>query len=386
MSDITQCPTCERSISPEETAAAKAVLAKLGTVIPEDVIDDVIEDEESTDLEKYEDQIEALEAQEGFNLWRLKQIADMKAFAKTGFNNDGSAKDLLPAVEVVTHQFSPEEATNLEGWMEVTAGEFGNKLPRKYSKQADKLKLNLKHETFWLSKARSNGCFVIRNQTETSDYFLNNTAEAAEKTGGSPRILKMMGYATANMKFMFPTFDMYGASKKRVTGKEGVGHYCIDPEVPFNEWEIDTYKKMFVAYHFGGGALVGASWQTHSVIADMTVDRKEREPVAINSRHRMITLTNHPWFIMPLAMMQWNTTQFKDRLYRNLCFRAHSMDRNTMTPTPGYVSRKELGGSHGRDWEESVGESTSARTKTRPIFTRGSELELDGTPKDYGRK
>jgi hypothetical protein len=42
----------------------------------------------------------------------------------------------------------------------------------------------------------------------------------------------------------------------------------------------------------------------------------------------------------------------------------------------------------GRDskiWDEANGENTAAYSKTRPMFVAGSELERDGTPKQYSR-
>lgn len=428
MTEVTQCPTCEREIAEDEVEAREAVMENAAEAPEEDVTEDVIlegdeelpeEDEELSDLEELEALIETLEGQlaQGFNLWLADRIAKLKKFADgDNFDADGNRLDSkVPEREVVLHQLSPPEALDLEGWWEVGIEEAG-KLPRSMLKEAKRLGFRndvaFKKETLALSKARSNGAFVIRNQRETANYFLTHTEEAARKTGTTTRIIAMMGHAMDQWRYMFPTFNFYGASKDRVTGKEGVGDYCLKPEVPFTEEEVEYYRWMGSLAQTGGFGPAMAGVKTWAM--PLITNPKERIQggyengkrkvagiaVAKPNYHRIWWVVNHPWWAVPQAILRFNSAQFKYALWRTMCYKANRIDFGYAAPVPGWVPREEIApvssvnqtrsarGDLGRDskiWDEANGENTAAYSKTRPFFVAGSELERDGTPKEYSR-
>ena len=74
--------------------------------------------------------------------------------------------------------------------------------------------------------------------------------------------------------------------------------------------------------------------------------------------------------------------------------KANRIDHGYAAPIPGWVPRDEISSDlsdnirnarHNPNsaWDERNGENTAAWSKTKPTFCRGSELERDGTPKDY---
>jgi len=416
------CPTCERPVDPMDTELQEKIAANLATdeapavddsfadteLPPEDA-----EPEELSDLEELEALIAELEAQleKGFNLWLADRIAKLKKFADgDNFDADGNRLDnKVPEREKVTFQLSPPEAVELDGWWEAPMGEFG-KLPRSMVKEITNLgfrnELAFAKETLGLSRARSNGAFVIRNQRETANYFLTHTAEAAAKTGTTTRIIAMMGHALDQWRFMFPTFDFYGANEAKYK-KEGVGHFALDPEVPFTEEEKEYYRWMGVVAQTAGfgPAIAGAKTWLYPLISNP----KERQqapyvngkksvggiPVAEPNYHRIWWVINHPHWALPQAVMKFNSASFKYDLWRTMCYKANRIDYGYAAPIPGWVPREEIDDDLSdnmnarRDpnsaWDERHGENTAAWSKTKPLFCRGSELERDGTPKDYKR-
>ena len=399
----------------EEEIPTEDTLSEPGEEAPTDAV----EDEELSDLEELEELIATLERQasNGFNLHLMNRIDKLKTFADgDNFDADGNRLDeKVPEREVVNHQISPVAATELEGWWEAPMGEFGY-IPSSMKKlMRDAGGFGSEHsfrkETLGLSRARSNGAFVIRNQRETANYFLTHTEEAARKTGTTTRIIAMMGHQLDQWRYLFPTFDFYGASKKRVTEKEGVGHYALDPEVPFTEYEKDYFKWMgLLAQNSGfGAAAVGAGGWASALItnpkevkqAPYVNGKKEVKgiPVATPNYHRIWWVVNHPWFALPNAVIKYNSSQFKYSLWRTMCFKANRIDYGYAAPIPGWVPREDIApidksvnqarsGRHdpGRSsayWAEANGENTAAWSQTKPRFCRGSELERDGTPKEY---
>ena len=418
-----KCPTCERPVAEDDKLLHDTILENLEDDVEENedthseepVEEPIVDEEEDelSDLEELELLIENLESQPGFNLWRADRIAKLKKFADgDNFDADGNRIDnKVPAREEVLHQISPVEATELEGWWEVPMGEVG-KLPRSMMKQARNLGFRndvaFMKETLGLSKARSNGAFVIRNQRETANYFLTHTEEAARKTGTTTRIIAMMGHVLDQHRFLFPTFDYYGASKKRVTEKEGVGHFALDPEIPFTEEEKEYYRWMgaFAQNSGFGPAIAGfKNWQQPLVLNPKEIIQGGYEngkrkvagiPVAKPNYHKIWWVVNHPWWAIPQAIMKYNSASFKHSLWRTMCFKANRIDHGYAAPVPGWVPREDIDNDLSDNirsprnnpnsaWDERHGENTAAWSKTRPIFCRGSELERDGTPKVYGR-
>ena len=422
MTDITQCPTCDRPIEENESAAIDAVKEHMGIPVEDTLTEEEVpveEPEELSDLEELEQLIETLETQlsGGFNLWLADRIAKLKKFADgDNFDSDGNRIDSkVPEREVVLHQFSPPEATNLEGWWEAPMGEIGD-LPRSMVREIQKLgfrnEIAFKKETLGLSKARSNGCFVVRNQRETANYFLNHTEEAARKTGTTTRIIAMMGHALDQWSYMLPMYDFYGANEKRVKAA-GVGHFALDPEVPFTDEEKDIYKWMGLMAQTSGfaSAIVGMKDKTMGVLANpeerykapYVNGRKEGEsiPVAKPNHHRIWWVINHPWWVIPRMIMKFNTAEFKYSLWRTMCYKANRIDYGYAAPVPGWVPREDIApvdksvnqlmgarkdlGRNSKIWDEANGENTAAYSETKPLFVAGSELERDGTPKEYSR-
>jgi hypothetical protein len=295
-------------------------------------------------------------------------------------------------------------------------GEVGN-LPRSMVKEIKNAgfrnEIAFKKETLGLSRSRSNGCFVIRNQRETANYFLSHTEEAARKTGTTTRIIAMMGHALDQWSYMLPMYDFYGANEKRVRGKEGVGHFALDPEVPFTEEEMEFWKYHGLWAQNGGFGAAIAGAKSHQIAVNVNPREVVEAPyvngkksvkgiqVASPNYHRMWWVINHPWWIMPRAILTYNTSQFKYNLWRTMCYKANRIDYGHAAPVPGYVPREEIApvdksvnqlmgarNDLGRDskiWDEANGENTAAYSKTRPMFVAGSELERDGTPKQYSR-
>lgn len=418
-----QCPVCERPITDEETESK--VLSNLGEnesevadSFSEEPVEAPEEDEELSDLEELENLISTLENKlsKGFNLWLADRVAKLKKFADgDNFDADGNRIDSkIPERENVTIQLSPVEATELEGWWEAPMGEIG-KLPRSMVADLRKHGFRNEHaflkETLGLSKARSNGAFVIRNQRETANYFLTHTEEAARKTGTTTRIIAMMGHAMDQFSYMFPTFDFYGANEKKAR-KEGVGHFALDPEIPFTDEEKELYRWMGVlAQNSGfGPAIAGAdNWMmpiisnAEEVIKGGYVNGKRAvsgAQVAEPNYHRIWWVINHPWWALPQAVMKFNSARFKYDLWRTMCYKANRIDYGYAAPVPGWVPREEIApvsktnqlrgargdlGRNSKIWDEANGENTASYSQTKPLFVPGSELERDGSPKEYNR-
>lgn len=366
------CPTCERPF--DEEAITDSTLL--------DILSD--EDEEPTDLEVLEDYIELLEAaqEEGFNLWRAVAIENLKEEASKWYDEDGNKIPVTPEVPVIDIQFSPEEALDLEGWWTVPVGEFGppiRYLERKQKRGRYTIDFD---EGLDLSRSRSNGCFFVRNKQESADVFLSETDRIMDETGTTRRIVQMMGHIMNGWQYMFPTFDFYGAEKAKRIG-QGVGHYAIDPEVPFNDEEKRVFKQMFVKNHLGGAAFVGAKWQTWNVLLNPNFKKEGVAPGLVDptNHHRMITAANHPWWILPYMIDHFNTTAFKKKIWAGTVRLAHSIDRGEKGRVPGYMTIKEMTGSATTN-VRALGEDTGHRGAKSVIFHPGSELRRDGSPKE----
>lgn len=376
MSNVSECPTCERPVGDDELDAQAAIVANSGVVAFNE------EEEIPTELDVLEDRIERLEAEQevSWNLWRQDTIEKLKKFALTAFDSEGAQTALIPETENVIHQFSPDEALDLDGWWTVGPGEFGKKLSRRLTKEIDayrKRGVDILGDGLELSRRRSNGCWVIRNKQETANEFLRDPQFYANKYGTSLRVIQMMGYRLDGWKYMLPTFDYYGATKR----KDGQGHFAIDPEVPFNDAEIHNYRYGFSNGNFGGGVLAGAKWTTNSIFTNPEAKAKDRISVTSGvNRHRLFIVPNHPHWVIPQMQLLWNTSSFKYKLWRTVCFNIADIDRGAKPPQPGYLTRAEMGGDV-RGFRELNGENTSSASKTQPKFDAGSELNSDGSQK-----
>lgn len=368
-----ECPTCERPFAPGDEipkAVADAIAA-------EHILEFDDGDDEPTDLEILQDYISKLEAEYAVtkNIWTADRISQLKEEAAKWYDSEGNRLEVVPDVQIIRHQISPLEAQTLDGWWTVYPKEYGV-LDKWTTKQLSDFDVDLS-EGLDLSRNRSNGCFVVRNKQETADVFLNDTDRVAHETGTSRRIIKMMGYALDGYRYMFPTHSIKSVSPKF---SEGVGNYAFEPEVPFTALEKEVWVNMFSRYHFSGPTLLGVKWSSYPV--QLHAERpqgEDRENVDSNGKHRCLVVANHPHFILPRMILEWNSAKFKYSLWRNMCNKAHAIDRNAASPIPGYESLAEMGKTP-RDYEE-LGENTAGNSQTRPIFHKGSELNRDGSKK-----
>lgn len=373
MNDNIKCPTCERPFSPDD----KIPQTVLDVLESNQVVEFDDTDDEPTDLEVLQDYIAKLEAEYAVsgNIWTADRITKLKEEAAKWYDSDGNRVDVSPDIQIIRNQFSPVEAQNLEGWWTVYPKEYGV-LDKWTTGQLNAFNIDLS-EGLDLSRNRSSGCFIVRNKQETADVFLNDADRVASETGTSRRIIRMMGYALDGYRYMFPTHSVKSVSPNFSTG---VGNYAFEPEVPFTDVEKEVWVNMFSRYHFSGPTLVGVKWASYPV--QFHAERpqgEDREQIDSSGKHRCLVVANHPHWILPRMILHWNSAKFKYDLWRNMCAKAHAIDRLEAARVPGYESLTEIGKTP-RDYEE-MGENTAGNSKTRPVFHLGSELNRDGSKK-----
>lgn len=323
-------------------------------------------DEQQSDLDNLQKRIDDLEAQleKQFNMWTAALLSQLKKQAATWYEENGKVKNELPPELTPSVQFSPEEVLNVEGW-QVIHPPIPTPLP-KFLLKGD----SDPSEGLMVSMRRSNGCFQIKNLQLTGLLWRDHAKEVAEHYGCSERLIRMAGYSMVDQWFMLPTEWMPGGNH--------VADYSFVPEVvDFNDEEKRVWHSMFIRHHFSGGALVGASMQKIPLLVYPNVlggDWKDADGNKIvgqpvGARHYMITYANHPEYIIPALMEDWNTTKLRTGAYKRAFNTAHNIDMGRMVRVNGYKSPQELGVTL-----KEMRNEIEPRTKSRLLLGKGFEL------------
>jgi len=318
---------------------------------------------EPTDRELLEKHInELVEGQEkAFNIWTQYAIENLREELARGYAEDGSAIPIQPRNDELLVQFSPPEAVN------APADEYWTVYPRGMVETPPK----------WISESgadpaagleltvrRSNGCFGIRNQIETSERWINDAAAVAEEYGCSSRAIRVAGYKMQGALFMLPTDDTI----RNPYGRYG---YALQPDIPFNDEEKRVWREMFVRYHFN--LMMANTWLAHPLeLNPSRLNASERGRIDPNGRHGCVTVPNTPQLIVPALMAFFNTAAFKERFYSTALIICREVDAGRTGRVPGYVTVEQMGGDFSNPFEwYAENESTSAHDI--PAFRPGSD-------------
>jgi hypothetical protein len=300
-------------------------------------------EEEKSDLEKLLERLAALKEIVPYNFWHAKTLAELEEEAQESYDAEGVAIPVVDPVLPLNTQFSPPEVIAAEGWQRVHVlpsgvGRIrrGHWLSETGSKDGPDYSIS---EGLEISNSRSNGCFRIRNLDETAAEWAADPEKWAKiySSGGrivSPRLLLMAAADMSGFKFMFPTFNYRGWSKRP--------DYAFEPAIaPFNEEEKFVWRWMFSRYHMDawkGGLSFFRNVQARPDIRDT----KKREPVDPNEKHKLLAIANHPNWILPAAMQRFNTDKFKHEPYDKARGDARLIDGGAAR-VPGYTHPREWG-------------------------------------------
>lgn len=258
------------------------------------------EEKKPTDYDMLAAHIADMEAQQAvkFNLWRAVSIASAKRELERWFNEEGAAIPVTPDPVPEGDNVSPPEVIGAEGW---------------YTQQGIEV-----------SVARSNGCVKIRKKMDTGAWYRDHAAEVAKKFGASERIICMMGFDLVEPEwYMLPTHDISGMAAEKFR----VPYTPLLPEVPFNDAEKALFADNFKRFHFSKGALVGATFQCHTLA---NPDGSEIDG------HAVWTSTNHPQEIIPKLAAMYASTGMLKRKYHQTLGLAHLIDAGQRARVPGY--------------------------------------------------
>ena len=305
-----------------------------------DFFDDSTTEPEPTDLENLLARIEALmeRLRVTKNIFDYQVLMSLIEEAELWFDDEGGEIPVETPGNALNVQFSPAEVVPVEGeatiWQNVQLQDTDMKMPN-FLRSWRNRKLD---DGFDISVDRSNACFLFRNLEETGKLWADNPMDMARAFNGkrlraSPRVFLLAGTMMQNMRFMLPTFDFVGA--------DPIADYAFDQAVPFNDEEQRIFRLMFKLVH-SKGAYQGSSQlegRLHSWDVFVNPEQKDSSlhiRVDPLGRHNILTVINHPEWILPTAMAIYNTSRFKRLWYAKARRLAFQIDQGAPR-VPGYT-------------------------------------------------
>ncbi len=308
--------------------------------------DDATTEPEPTDLENLIARIEALmkRIRVTKNIFDYQVLLGLIEEAELWFDEEGGEIPVETPGDALNVQFSPAEVVPVEGeplkWQNVQLDDLEMKMPNFLGGRYGWRNRNLS-EGLDISVNRSNGCFLIRNLQETAELWASRPADVArafnkKRLRASPRVVMLAGHmmgAELPWRFMFPTFDLRGA--------DDLADYAFDQDVPFNDEEKRIWRLMFTLTHSKGGYLGASQLEGRLRSWDVFVNPEGKDSslhVRVDplGRHNILTVQNHPEWILPTAMAIYNTSRFKRLWYNKARSLAFQIDQGAPR-VPGYT-------------------------------------------------
>ena len=273
----------------------------------------------------------------------LETLRGLKEEAALWYDLDGNPIPVVEEDVPITGNFSPPEIAEVEGYWRFKPANYGD-LPR-WFREPDRLrhvKMGLE-----VSLSREHGSFKVRNQEETAKAWIKNDLgiyEGAKLWAGyysarrgsfgycSARLLFFAAHLMIDERYMLPTWDRPGA-------EDLTGYALTPPNAPFNQDEKDHWSRLFQINHLRA-AVGGSSIQANMHMNPVTVGGQRVDP---NGRTTILTVANHPHWIMPAACGWWNSVDYRRYYYFLAQGMARDMDIGLLPRAEGYRHPSEFG-------------------------------------------
>jgi hypothetical protein len=284
--------------------------------------------------------------------WVSRELHKLEAHLGA-YGQAGNATPPPPVPEV--DAISPEAVQKVEGYTQI---ELPDIMPPEWARHGQP------EDGVRISNRRSFGCHMLQNLQETAEQWTQAPEKVARFYGGtfSPRVYLFAGRRMLDRWFLLPTAQL----------SDKLPPYTFAPPVaPYSNTEFDLWKKLFVKHHFNGHAILMGGYKRSHL---------DYHPIVLAGmaayKHQIITVANHPQWIMPGLNSHYETADFKTAFFGSSIAQLMNMDIGILAKNEFYVPWEPY--AEGRSLREYLHEREPSATKMLPNFQKDPELKTKG--------